>query len=78
MVERVQAGESVAAVAAGTPLSERSLWKWVGRERAEGRDGLRDRSSRPIDRRIRCAGFGSGRWFDCGASDGPRSRSPTT
>lgn len=47
LIERVQSGESVATVAAGAPLSERSLWKWMGRERNEGRAGLEDRSSRP-------------------------------
>lgn len=37
----------MASVASGAPLSERSLWKWVGREQEEGRAGLQDRSSRP-------------------------------
>jgi transposase InsO family protein len=43
----VEAGEGVAYVAAGSAISERALWKWVGRERKEARAGLEDRSSRP-------------------------------
>lgn len=47
LIERVEAGESVASVAAGASMSERALWKWIGRYRKEGRSGLEDRSSRP-------------------------------
>ena len=47
LIERVEAGESVASVAAGASMSERALWKWIGRYRREGRSGLEDRSSRP-------------------------------
>ena len=47
LIERVEAGESVASVAAGASMSERALWKWIGRYRREGRPGLEDRSSRP-------------------------------
>ena len=46
-VERIEAGESVAAASAAVGISERTGWKWLGRYRAEGVDGLVDRSSRP-------------------------------
>ena len=46
-VERVEAGESVAAASAAVGISERTGWKWLGRYRSEGVDGLVDRSSRP-------------------------------
>ena len=48
MIRRiVDLHQSVAAVAAGFGLSERCAYKWLARFRAEGVDGLRDRSSRP-------------------------------
>lgn len=47
LIERVEAGESVASVAAGASMSARTLWKWIGRYRDEGPAGLEDRSSRP-------------------------------
>ena len=47
LVERLQAGESPAAVAAALGVSERTVYKWRDRHRRLGREGLRDRSSRP-------------------------------
>ncbi len=47
LIERVRNGESVASVAAATGVSERTVWKWIGRERRSGQAGLMDRSSRP-------------------------------
>lgn len=44
---RIDAGESVAAASAAVGVSERTGWKWLGRRRAEGLEGLVDRSSRP-------------------------------
>jgi transposase-like protein len=38
---------SVKAVALQSGLSERSVRKWLARFRAEGKSGLRDRSSQP-------------------------------
>ena len=48
LVERVESGWTLqrAAVAAG--VSERTAAKWLGRWRAEGEQGLLDRSSRPL------------------------------
>ena len=46
-VERIEAGESVAAASAAVGISERTGGKWLGRYRAEGAAGLMDRSSRP-------------------------------
>ena len=45
--DRIEAGESVAAASAAVGVSERTGWKWLGRRRAEGLEGLVDRSSRP-------------------------------
>ena len=45
--DRIEAGESVAAASAAVGFSERSGWKWVGRRREAGVEGLMDRSSRP-------------------------------
>jgi transposase InsO family protein len=45
--DRIEAGESVAAASAAVGVSERTGWKWLGRRRAEGVEGLVDRSSRP-------------------------------
>ena len=47
LTDRINAGESVAAASAAVGLSERSGWKWVGRRREGGLEGLVDRSSRP-------------------------------
>lgn len=47
LVERLQAGESAAAVAAALGVSERTVYKWRDRHRKQGKEGLRDRSSRP-------------------------------
>lgn len=47
LVRRVLGGERVRDVVAGSPMSARSLWKWVARFRAEGEAGLLDRRSRP-------------------------------
>ena len=48
MVKRiVDLHQPVAVTAAAFGVSERTAYKWLARFRAEGRDGLRDRSSRP-------------------------------
>lgn len=45
--EVVKEGRPVREVAAGAAVSRQTLYKWIGRFRAEGIDGLQDRSSRP-------------------------------
>lgn len=48
LVERVLVeGWSVAEVAEGAGVSERTAWKWLARFRCEGEQGLLDRSSAP-------------------------------
>jgi transposase InsO family protein len=47
LIERLERGESKAAAAAAVGVSERTVWKWLKRKRAEGVAGLKDRSSRP-------------------------------
>ena len=48
LVERVLVeGWSVTAAAAAAGVSERTVWRWLARFRAEGEAGLLDRSSRP-------------------------------
>ena len=48
MVKRiVELHQPVAETAAAFGVSERTAYKWLARFRAEGQDGLRDRSSRP-------------------------------
>ena len=48
LVERVLVeGWSVMAAAAAAGVSERTVWRWLARFRAEGESGLLDRSSRP-------------------------------
>jgi transposase InsO family protein len=47
VVRRVLAGVPVAAVARGSSVSARTVWKWLARYRAGGVAGLVDRSSRP-------------------------------
>jgi transposase InsO family protein len=48
LVERVlEQGWSVTAAAAAAGVSERTVYRWLGRWRAEGDRGLLDRSSRP-------------------------------
>jgi len=47
LVQRVEAGESVAEAAAGVGMSERAAWKWLKRYRTGGTEALQDRSSRP-------------------------------
>lgn len=48
LVRRVlEDGWTVAEATHAAGVSERTGWKWVGRFREEGLDGLRDRSSRP-------------------------------
>ena len=57
IVERHAAGETVAAIAAAFGISVRTVYKWLARYRAGGRDALETRSSAPrrfarmIDRR---------------------------
>lgn len=47
VVRRVLAGARVAAVARGSSVSARTIWKWLARYRAGGVPALTDRSSRP-------------------------------
>ena len=47
LVERVEAGEPVRAVAAEMGVSRKTAYKWRKRYREEGKAGLEDRSSRP-------------------------------
>ena len=47
MIEAVKAGEPIAVVAARFEVDRKTLRKWLARYRADGRDGLTDRSSRP-------------------------------
>jgi transposase len=47
MVKAVVAGEPIRAAAQRCGVDRKSIRKWVLRYRAEGKDGLRDRSSRP-------------------------------
>ncbi len=48
VVERVLAQVwSVTAVAEAAGVSERTVWRWIARYRAEGEEGLRDRPSAP-------------------------------
>jgi transposase InsO family protein len=49
LVERViEEGWSVSAAAAAAGISERTVYRWLGRFRQEGAKGLIDRSSRPL------------------------------
>jgi transposase len=49
LVDRVErAGWSLIAAAEAAGISDRTARKWLGRYRAEGRDGLLDRSSAPV------------------------------
>jgi transposase len=47
LVERIEAGWSVAAAAEAAGFSERTARKWLARFRVEGPDGLLDRFSAP-------------------------------
>ena len=47
LVERVEGGWTLRRAAAAAGISERTAAKWCGRWRAEGEQGLVDRSSRP-------------------------------
>ncbi|BBE21851.1 hypothetical protein MN0502_07340 [Arthrobacter sp. MN05-02] len=47
IIERVSAGRPVAHVAKELGVSRQTAYRWVRRYRAEGIDGLQDRSSRP-------------------------------
>jgi transposase InsO family protein len=44
----IDEGWSVSAAAAAAGVSERTVYRWLGRFRQEGSDGLVDRSSRPL------------------------------
>jgi len=49
LVERViEGGWSVPAAAAAAGVSQRTVYRWLGRFRQEGAEGLIDRSSRPL------------------------------
>ena len=45
--EAVEAGMTVAAACLGAGISRRCYYRWLPRWRAQGRDGLSDRASRP-------------------------------
>ena len=48
LIDRVEdAGWSLSAAAEAAGISDRTARKWIARHRAEGRDGLLDRSSAP-------------------------------
>jgi transposase len=47
LIQRIQRGRPVDHVAAELAISRATAYKWWGRFRREGRDGLEDRSSRP-------------------------------
>jgi transposase InsO family protein len=47
MVQRIEGGQRIGAVAAALGVGERTVRKWVARYRLDGLPGLRDRSSRP-------------------------------
>lgn len=49
----VDDGRPIAHVAAEAGIARSTLTKWVARYRAEGTDGLEDRSSAPADRPTR-------------------------
>lgn len=70
LVERVvQDGWGTAMAARAFGISERSVRKWLARYRAEGRAGLRDRSSRPQGSgRGACTWRGPTRTIWCGWS----------
>src|SRR5437588_13046902 len=49
LIDRVEhAGWSLVAAAEAAGISDRTARKWLARHRAEGRDGLLDRSSAPV------------------------------
>jgi len=49
LIERVEnAGWSLIAAAEAAGVSDRTARKWIARHRAEGHDGLLDRSSAPL------------------------------
>lgn len=48
LVQRIEAGWTVAAAAESMNISRQCAHKWWSRYRTEGVDGLRDRSSRPL------------------------------
>lgn len=47
LVRRVEAGQPISAVAEAFGVSIRTVRKWIARFKAEGIEGLRDRTSRP-------------------------------
>ncbi len=50
LVNRLEGGWSLTAAAEAAGVSERTAAKWLARWRAEGEEGLLDRSSAPIAR----------------------------
>ena len=72
----VDQGQSPAAVAAAVGVCARTVRKWVARYRAEGADGLLDRSSRPHRQpRALPAAVASKSWR-CAGTAGVEPRSP--
>ena len=47
IIRRYRAGESPRAIASTCGVSPATVYKWIRRHKTEGREGLKDRSSRP-------------------------------
>jgi len=65
----LEQGWTLAQAAEAAGVSVRTVSKWVGRFRAEGADGLHDRSSAPLLSRIGRPSSGSN-WSRCCAGCG--------
>ena len=62
LVERVRRrGWTVAQAARGAGVSQRTVYKWLAREKREGRAGLEDRGSTPQRIRRRISPYWTGR-----------------
>lgn len=55
LVERIGQGQTADEVAAALGISRRTVQKWLARARAEGAEGLQDRSARPLENPTRLA-----------------------
>src|SRR5437660_5283730 len=72
----VEGGLSKAAAARRYHTTPKTVAKWLDRFRAEGLDGLRDRSSRPLSCQAKPPPPPAQQRKSCAASATPRSRSP--
>ena len=72
----VERERTLAQAAEAAGVSVRCARKWVGRYRAEGELGLRDRSRRRIGSRTAPVSSGSRRSRRCGGCGSPARRSP--